>query len=118
MSSQVSYVTIHTVSVHLNTKVIENWSINSARPFSSLLNGASDLVENDTENTEVLKTFFISVFTSKTGLWESQGPGGGSRKNLDQGRPTLGGGGPSKVALKQTGHVEVHWGLTGCTHKS
>lgn len=74
MSSQVSYVTIHTISVHLNSKVIENWSINSACPFSPLLNGARDLVKNDKEVAEVFKTFFTSVFTSKTGLWQSQAP--------------------------------------------
>lgn len=69
MSSQVS-----TASVHLNTEVIENWRINSARPFSPMPNGAGDPVENDMENAEVLKTFFTSAFTSGPGLWESQAP--------------------------------------------
>lgn len=52
--------------------MIENWSINSDQCRDQFR--AVDLVENDMENAEVLKTFFTSGFNRKTGLWESQAP--------------------------------------------
>lgn len=40
-----------------------------------LLNEMGDLVEQDSENAEVLNTFFVSVFTRKSGLQKSKFPG-------------------------------------------
>ena len=52
--------------------------INSKRKTSEnvgpLLNGAVDLVTNDTEKAKVLSAAFTLVFTGKTGLQESQAP--------------------------------------------
>lgn len=39
-----------------------------------MLNGAGDLVDKDTDVTEVLTISFISVLSSKTDLWEPQAP--------------------------------------------
>lgn len=46
--------------------------INSKRKL--LLNRAGETVTNDTENAEDLNALFASVFTSETGLQESQAP--------------------------------------------
>lgn len=59
-------------------------------------------MENDTENAEVFKTFLTSVFTTKTGHWESQAPEITGKIWVKEDL-TLGGGGPSKGALKETG---------------
>lgn len=40
-----------------------------------LLNEMGDLVKQDSENAEALNAFFVSVFTRKSGLWESKFPG-------------------------------------------
>lgn len=38
------------------------------------LNGEGDLMTNDTEKTKILNAAFISVFTGKTSIQESQAP--------------------------------------------
>lgn len=83
----------------------------SRENFGSLLNEAGDLVTQDIEKAEVLNSFFAPVFTSKSGLQESQAPEIGeqarTRKTLveqDQGR-----GNVSKLDIhKSMGPDGVH----------